>query len=231
MSMITTIVTSFVPIVFLVLPNISFAQTDMIDDKEKESFQHRDVIPTSSIKLKTATLSSDVDGMSILSFDRTFVLVGLKGQPFSIIASLEFVPSVLPSAIRDEFYNIVVVELRKQFGSRENQFQSFNHIPSWLYDLHKLQVLIIDSYKLDEQFFERNSALERLIMRNLDGKSKAAIVEQVDLLQHLKYLVHDEIFTDEEVTLIHSRRPNLVILQESAYDKMIDLGEIPKPQF
>jgi len=178
-----------------------------------------------------ADLSGIGENASVLFFDKTCTIIGLDNRPRTLYVSPEFKPSILPDFLQKTFHDIRVVIFDPPLESAKAKSVEFHSIPAWLYEIEKLEYLTFNYIAINPFFFDQNLPIKHLVFEKVRPEDKSTIIDRIAHMKTLEYLVHQNLFSTEEVSLIKQNIPRLTILQESEYDDKIEKGEIPLPDW
>lgn len=170
-------------------------------------------------------VSSDDSKLSVLAFEKTFMLVGYNQAPYMLSVSPEFDINAMQENIKESLLQVKFISFRPPFygDTGRNYHRDFL---CRLKEFRTAKTVQFEGVKIEDWQCLKDSPAQCVIFERQEITNRSDLLNVLCESESLKYLVHDRVFSKAEINTMQQKAPHIVVLNKSQYEKKVKAGEI-----
>ena len=171
-------------------------------------------------------VSKELKGkVSILYNDSTCLLLGVKDQPFMLIAGTDYNQLTLPKDIQELTFGVRGIALGVPILPTSNEMP-YILLPEWIMKRQKIEYLSLNHIILNDFSLISNFFIKYLALSDIKIKNRSNLINEFSALKTLEYIIQDNVLSIEERAALQQALPHVNIVSEVEFNKRMKKGKI-----
>ncbi len=160
----------------------------------------------------------------VLYYHDGSIVLGLNKKPHTLIATIDFDFNLLPDIIKDDIFKCSIVYV---VPSKDSAMDTVHNVlPSWFFNFKSLKTLKIEGLRINNLLFLSEMSIENLIISKCLILNNDSTIDAIRSVKGLKYFIHDQSFTKNEVLKITGSASSITAMPISEFEKKAKAGRM-----
>jgi len=182
--------------------------------------QMQDTIPKSIIK-GSGFINADLTFLKgrgkILAISPQFAVVGLGESPYILYATPQFDANALPQKIEKNIHEVNRIIFQATFSVDPGLETVYSQIPDWMNNFKNLKFLKLSHVNLDKLALATSLPIRHLVLNDIQCNNPIKLIEAIKKFNSLKYVVYDQLSSNELKKVLGQLPVSLTVLTELEY--------------